>query len=108
MRNVNYTTIYKAIRKCYSDQSSDAWTKKAVNLWNKGKEDSCGDLNELKAEVGVITKKIYSEHCWNKVTASNKKSVELNTLAGKDDYIIATSISEVLPLPQSPRVQECI
>ena len=36
------------------------------------------------------------------MTASNKQSVELNTMAGKDDDIIATSISEVLPLPQSP------
>ena len=101
------------IKKCYLDQSSDAWTKKAVNLWNKVKEDSCGDLNKLKAEVGVTTKKINSEHCRKKVclfkyfasvakvTASNKQPVELNAPTDKNDDIIATSISEVLPPPQS-------
>ena len=99
--------------KCYSDQSSDPWTKKAVSLWNKAKEDSSSDLHKLKAEVGVITKKINSEHCQKKaglfkyftslgkVTASNKQPVELNVSAGKNDDIIARSISEVLPLPQS-------
>ena len=109
-----YNEIYKPIKNCYSDQSSDAWTKKAVNLWNKVKENSCGDLNKLKAEVGVITKKINSKHCRKKaglfkyftsvgkVIASNKQPVELNAVAGKNDDIIATSISEVLPPPQSP------
>ena len=37
-----------------------------------------------------------------KVTASNKQPVELNTAAGKNDDIIAKSISEVLHPPQSP------
>ena len=37
-----------------------------------------------------------------KVTASNKQPVELNAPADKNDDIIATSISEVLPPPQSP------
>ena len=109
-----YNKIYKAIKKCYSDQPSDAWTKKVVNLWNKAKEDSCGNLKKLKAEVGVITKKINSKHCRKKaglfkyfasvgkVTASNKQPVELNALADKNDDIIATSISEVLPPLQSP------
>ena len=109
-----YNEIYKAIKKCYSDQSSDAWTKKAVNLWNKTKEGSCGDLNKLKSDVGVITKNINSEHCRKKaglfkyftsvgkVTASKKQPVGLNTAAGKNDDIIAKSISEVLHLPQSP------
>ena len=46
-----YNEIFKALKRCYSDQSSDAWTKKMVNLWNKAKEDSCSDLNKLKAEV---------------------------------------------------------
>ena len=101
------------IKKCYSNQSSDAWTKKAVNLWNKAKEDSCGDLNKLKAEVGVTTKKINSEHCQKKVclfkyfasvgkvTASNKQPIKLNGPTDKNDDIIATSISEILPPPQS-------
>ena len=48
----SYYEIYKAITKCYSDRSSNACTNKAANLWNKAKEDSCGDLNKLKAEVG--------------------------------------------------------
>ena len=109
-----YNEIYKAIKKCYSDQSSDAWTRKAVDLWNKAKEDLCGDFNKLKAEVGVITKKINSEHCRKKaslfkyfasvgkVTTSNKQPIELNASTGKSDDIIATSISEVLLPPQSP------
>ena len=101
------------IKKCYSDQSSDAWTKKAVSLWNKAKEDSYDNLNNLKAEVGVITKKISSEQCpkkaglfqyfapVDKVTAFNKQPVELNTTVGKNDDILATSISEVLAPPKS-------
>ena len=108
-----YNEIYKAIKKCYSDQSSDAWTKKSVNLWNKVKEDSCRDLNKLKADVGIITKKINSEHCRTKaglfkyfasvgkMTDSNKQPIELNAPVGKNDDIIATSISEVLPPLQS-------
>ena len=36
------------------------------------------------------------------MTASNKQPVELNAPAGKNDDIIATSISEVLSPPQSP------
>ena len=106
-----YSETYKAIKKCYLNQSSDAWTKKAVNLWNKAKEDSCSDFNKLKAEVGVITKNINSEHCRKKaglfkyfvgkVAASNKQPAELNAAADKNDDIIATSVSEVLHLPQS-------
>ena len=37
-----------------------------------------------------------------KVTASNKQPVQLNASMGKNDDIIATSLSQVLPLPQSP------
>ena len=106
-----YNEIYKAIKKCYLNQSSDAWTKKAVNLWNKAKEDSCSDFNKLKAEVGVITKNINSKHCRKKaglfkyfvgkVAASNKQPAELNAAVDKNDDIIATSVSEVLHLPQS-------
>ena len=56
-----YNQLYKAVKECNTDRSSEAWLQKAMELWAHAKKEAKSDTTELKIQVGVMINKLNSE-----------------------------------------------